>query len=145
VTAGWTVQGERWRLLAPDGAVVVHLKPGPLGVRRAGARLRSLAPGTPVVLLDGRPGGKIRARRAAATGAVAVDRQYVALPSLSRAIVMAEDCPAALRWAFRSVVAPPPGTTWAHALVDAAVRFLRRRPAVAGWLAFGRIVVGRRG
>jgi len=28
--------------------------------------------------------------------------------------------------------------------VDAAVRFLRRHPLVAGWLIAGRVVVGRR-
>jgi hypothetical protein len=144
VTAQWTVQGERWRLLAPADAVIVHAARWPWATRRVIAGLRTLPSGTPVVLLDHRPGGRLRARRIAATGVLHVDRQYVALPSLRRAIVIAEDTSQALSWACRSLVAPPPGITWAHALVDAAVRLLRRRPGLAGTLAAGRVVVGRR-
>jgi hypothetical protein len=142
VSAGWAEQGQRWRLLAPVDAVIIEVA-GRLGARRAAARLRALDPGTPVVLLDYRPGGRLRARRVAA-GLMIMDHQYVALPSLRRAIVLAEDSTAALRWAFASLVAPPPGVTRAHAAVDRAVRFLRRHPAVAGWLAAGRVTVGRR-
>ena len=143
MTAQWTSPDQRWRLLAPDGAVAVDVSSGPRGVRRAVAELRALPGGTPVVLLDHRPGGRIRARRIAAAGVIAIDRQYVALPSLRRAIVVAEDSRDSLRWACRSLVAPPPGITWAHALLDAAVKLLRRRPEIAGWVGAGRIVVGR--
>ena len=143
MTAQWTIPGQRWRLLASSEAVAVDIPPGLLAVRRTAADLRALPAGTPVVLLDHRPGGRLRARRIAATGAITVDRQYVALPSLRRAIVVVEDSTDALRWACGSLVAPPPGVTWAHALIDAAIRFLRRRPGTAGSLAAGRIVVGR--
>jgi hypothetical protein len=114
-----------------------------LAVRRTAAELRALPAGTPVVLLDHRPGGRLRVRRIAATGSIVVDRQYVALPSLRRAIVVVEDTTDALRWACWSLVTPPPGVTRAHALADAAVKFLRRRPGAAGSLAAGRVVVGR--
>jgi hypothetical protein len=144
MTAEWTGQGQRWRLLAPRDAVVITLAPGPLAARRAAARMRALTPGTPVVLLDHRPGGRLRARRLAGPRVITVEREYVALPSLRKAIVVAEDTTDTLRWAFRSLVTPPPGITWAHAPVDAAVRFLRRHPLVAGWLIAGRVVVGRR-
>jgi hypothetical protein len=144
VTAGWAAPGQRWRLLAPDDAVVVQLTPGPLGVRRATARLRDLHQGAPVVLLDPRPGAKLRARRLVASGVITVDRQYLALPSLRRAIVVTEDTSAALSWALHCLVTPPPGITWAHSLADVAVRLLRRLPAVTGWLAAGWIIVGRR-
>jgi hypothetical protein len=143
LTAQWTSPEQRWRLLAPDGAVAVDVGSGAWAVRRAIAELRALPGGTPVVLLDHRLGGRLRARRIAATGVIAIDRQFVALPSLRRAIVVAEDNKDSLRWAFRSLVAPPPRTTWAHALLDATVRLLRRRPEVAGWVGAGRIVVGR--
>jgi hypothetical protein len=143
VTAQWTVPGQRWRLLAPTDAVAVEIPSGPLAVRRAIARLRALPAATPVVLLDRWPGGRLRARRIAARGAVVVHRQYVALPTLRRAIVLAEDRTDVLRWACTSLVAPPPGVTWAHAAINAAVTALRRWPAVAGSLAAGRIVVGR--
>ncbi|HEY1320214.1 MAG TPA: hypothetical protein VGF32_08195 [Streptosporangiaceae bacterium] len=144
MTAGWTAPGQRWRLLAPHDAVVVRLTPGPLGVRRATARLRGLHQGAPVVLLDSRPGARLRTRRVAATGVITVDRQYLALPSLRSAIVVAEDTPDALSWALRSLVTPPPGVTWAHSLADLVVRLLRRLPAVTGWLSAGWIIVGRR-
>jgi len=143
LTAQWTSPDQRWRLLAPDGAVAVDVGSGPWAVRRAIAELRALPGGTSVALLDYRPGGRLRARRIAAAGVIAIDRQFVALPSLRRAIVVAEDNRESLRWAFRSLVAPPPRVTWAHALLDAAVRLLRRRPEVAGWVGAGRIVVGR--
>jgi len=143
MTAQWTSPGQRWLLLAPADAVVVSMSAGPLAVRRAAAQLRSLPAGTPVVLLDTRLGGRLRSRRIAAAGVMIFDRQYVALPSLRRAIVVAEDSRAALRWACRTLVATPPGVTWAHGLVDAAVRCLRWRPGLAGWLAGGRVVVGR--
>jgi hypothetical protein len=143
LTAQWTSPEQRWRLLAPDGAVAVDVGSGPWAVRRAIAELRALPGGTPIVLLDHRPGGRLRAHRIAATGVIAIDRQFVALPSLRRAIVVAEDSRDSLRWACRSLVAPPPGITWAHALIDTVVKLLRRRPEVAGWVSAGRIVVGR--
>lgn len=144
MTASWTRKNERWRLLAPEGTVAIRLVPGLLGGRKVLARLRTLIPGTPVALLDYRPCGRLRVQRIMAKGLITVDHQYVALPSLRHAIILAEDSPDALSWAFRSLVAPPPGTTWAHAPVDAAVRFLRHRPGTAGWLAAGRVVIGRR-
>jgi len=143
LTALWTSPGQRWRLLAPEGAVAVDVRSGPRGVRRAIAELRALPGGTPVVLLDYRPGGRFRAHRIAAAGAIVIDRQYVALPSLRRAIVVADDSRESLRWACRSLVTPPPGITRAHALLDTAVKLLRRRPEVASWIGAGRVVVGR--
>jgi len=116
---------------------------GPLAVRRAIAELRALPGGTPVVLLDGRPGGRLRARRIASAGAMVIDRQYVAIPSLRQAIVMAEDSRDSLRWACRSLVASPPGITWAHVLLDTAIKLLRWRPEMLSWVAAGRVVVGR--
>jgi hypothetical protein len=123
--------------------VAVDVGSGPRAVRRAIAELRALPGGTPVVLLDHRPGGRFRARRIASTGAMVIDRQYVAIPSLRRAIVVADDSRDSLRWACRSLVAPPPGIARGHALFDTAVRLLRRRPEVASWISAGRVVVGR--
>lgn len=143
MTAPWTTPGQRWRLLAPAGAVAVSIPRGLRTIHRTAAQLRALPAGTPVVLLDHRPGGRLRARRIAATGAIVVDREYVALPSLRRAIVLIEDTAEALGWACRSLVAPPPGVTWTHAPMHAAIAMLRRRPGAAASLAAGRVVVGR--
>lgn len=143
MTARWAGPGQSWLLLAPADAVVISMSRGLLGVRRAAALLRALPPGTPVVLLDTRPGGRLRSRGIAAAGVMVIDRQYVALPTLRKAIVVAEDSRTALKWACRTLIAPPPGVAWTHAFVDAAVRCVRRRPELAGWLAGGRVVVGR--
>jgi len=143
LSALWASPGQRWRLLAPERAVTVDVGAGPLAVRRAIAELRALPGGTPVVLLDRRPGGRFRARRIASAGALLIDRQYVAIPSLRQAILVADDSRDSLRWAFRSLVAPPPGITWAHVLLDTAVKLLRWRPEVASWASGGRVVVGR--
>ena len=117
MNATWTTPGERWRLLAPAAAVVIEIPSRPLAVRDAAARVRALPAGSTVILLDQRR-GSLRARRIAASAGVAVDREYVALPSLRRAIVVAEDSANALRWACRSLVAPPPAVTWAHGPVS---------------------------
>ena len=76
MTAPWTTPGQRWRLLAPAGAVAVKVPSGLLAVRRTAAELRTLPAGTPVVLLDHRRGGRLRTRRITATGALVVDRPY---------------------------------------------------------------------
>ncbi|HEY2315214.1 MAG TPA: hypothetical protein VGH96_16515 [Streptosporangiaceae bacterium] len=142
MTPQWTTPGQRWRLLAPAGAAVVDLPSWPLAVRRTAERLRALPEGSPVILLDHRPGSR-RTRRVALASALTVDREYVALPSLRAAIVLVEDSRDSLRWACQSVVAPPPGSTWAHGPLHAAVALLRRYPGLAARLAAGRVVVGR--
>src|SRR5258708_22118815 len=80
LTPQWTSPGERWRLLAPEGAVAVEVSPRPRGIRRAVAELRALPGGTPVVLLDYRPGGPLRARRPAPASAVGHARPSLAAP-----------------------------------------------------------------
>ena len=142
MTPQWTTPGQRWRLLAPADAAVVDLPSGPLAVRRTAERVRALPGGSPVILLDHRPGSR-RTRRVALASALTVDREYVALPSLRTAIVLVEDSRDSLMWACQSVVVPPPGTTWTHGPLHAAVVLLRRYPSLAARLAAGRVVVGR--
>jgi hypothetical protein len=93
-------------------------------------------------LLDHRR-GSLRGRRIAASAGVVVEREYVALPSLRNAIVVAEDSANALRWACRSQVAPPPAVTWTHGPVSGIIELLRRYPRLASRLAAGRVLVGR--
>ena len=137
----WKTQGQRWRLLAPGGSVVIGISAGPLAVRHAAARVRALPAGSPVVLLDHRR-GSLRARRVAAASGCSIDREYVALPSLRTAIMFVEDAPDPLGFACRSLVAPPPGLALAHGPAHAAIWLLRRHPRLASRLAAGRIVIG---
>lgn len=142
MSAQWTTRGQRWRLLAPAGSAVIGISSGPQAVRQAAARVRALPTGSPVILLDHRP-GSLRARRVAATTAMTVSREYVALPSLRTAIVYVEDSRSALRFACQSLVAPPPGLTWAHGPAHAGIWLLRRCPRLASQLAAGRVIIGR--
>ena len=73
-----------------------------------------------------------------------VDRQYVALPSLRQAIVVVEDTADALRWACRSLVAPPPGVTWAHAPIDAGAHSCAAVPGRPGYSPPGGLWSGGR-
>jgi hypothetical protein len=136
------IAGQRWRLLAPAGAEVVDLPSRPLAIRGTVRLLRALPCGSPVILLDHRPGSR-RARRLAAARALTVEHEYVALPSLRAAVAVAEDSRDSLLWTCRSLVTPPPGSTWTHRVTHAAVAVLRRFPGLASRLAAGRVVVGR--
>ena len=142
MTAQWTIPGQRWRLLAPAGTTVVEVPSGPLAVRSTAARLRVLPGGSPVIVLDHRRGSR-RTRRIAAVGAMTGDREYGALPSLRSPLMLVEDSPESLRWACRTLVTPPPGSTWTHGPVHAALLLVRRFPGLAARLAPGRVVVGR--
>jgi hypothetical protein len=142
VTAQWVNPGQRWRLLAPADAAVVDVPSRPFAVRRTAARVRAMPGNSAVILLDHRP-ASLRTRRIANASALRVDREYVALPSLRAAVVVVEDSGGSLTWTCRSLIAPPPGLTWTHGFVHAAVALLRRYPGLASRLAAGRIVIGR--
>jgi hypothetical protein len=142
VTAQWTAPGQRWRLLAPANAAVVDIPSGPFAVRRTAGLVRAVPGNSAVILLDRRPASR-RTRRIAKASAMTVEREYVALPSLRAAIVVVEDSRDPLTWTCRSLITPPPGSTWAHGLMHAGVAMLRRYPRLASRLAAGRIVVGR--
>lgn len=142
MTAQWTIPGQRWRLLAPAGAEVVDLPSRPLAICGTVRRLRALPCGSPVIVLDHRPGSR-RIRRLAAARALTIDREYVALPSLRAAVVVAEDSRDSLLWTCASLVTSPPGSTWARRQAHAAVGLLRRFPGLLSRLAAGRVVVGR--
>ena len=141
MSAPWMTKGQRWRLLAPAGSAVIGISSGPLAVRHAAALVRALPAGSPVILLDHRR-GSLRARKVAAASAVTVERDYIALPSLRAAILFVEDSRSSLGFACRSIVAPPPGLTWAHGPAHAGIWLLRRCPRLASRLAAGRVVIG---
>lgn len=142
MAALWTLPGQRWRLLAPANAAVVDVPSRPLAVRKTIELVRALPGGSPVILLDHRPGSR-RTRRIASASALRVQREYIAVPSLRAAIMVVEDSSDSLRWTCRSLLTPPPGSTWAHAALHGLVAVLRRYPWLASRLAAGRVVVGR--
>jgi hypothetical protein len=131
----WT---ERWRVVAPPGAVRVDV--GRRG--RFGAPLPALA-GPPLVLCAAGPLAKGRIRRAARRAGVAINRQYLALPSAGSPAFLVEDSSAAIDYFRTRILTPPPGTARGVAAVDLAIRLVRRAPRrLLSGLAPGRVAVG---
>lgn len=129
----WTRPGQRWRLVVPAGAVVIDA--GATAPRRSAA---DLPPGATVVLA----GARRRVRAHARAAGLRVEAEYLALPSLAGAVVLAPA--AALPWAARSVLTVPPGVTRLHPLWSVAVAAVRTVPGLLRLLARDRVVVGRR-
>jgi hypothetical protein len=137
----WSAPDQRWRLLAPDGAVVVEVR----GRGSApAARLRALPRNAPVVLLAPGRGGRRRLRRLARRAGLAVHAEYVALPSLATPVALTQVRPGPLRWTARTVLTVPSGVTRAHGPAWVAIRLVRAVPRLLGVPAGGRVLVGRR-
>jgi len=138
VAPAWT---ERWRVVAPAGAVRVDVD---LRGRPAGAARPGLAPGTPVALCASGLVARRRVRRAASRAGIQVDREYVALPSAASPAFLVEDGTAALDYFRTRILAAPPGMTTLAGVAEVAIRALRVLPvAVLSALAPGRVAIGR--
>jgi hypothetical protein len=124
---------QRWRmLLAPDAVVVSVDRRG-----RAVRDLRSLSPGTPVVLV-GR-----RLRPVARRAGVRVRAEYLALPSLAAPVVISQITAPTLRWTARRVLTVPPAVTLGHAAMWRAVRLVQAAPWLLRLVPTGdRLLVG---
>jgi hypothetical protein len=132
--------------VAPEGAAWYRVPRGSDGRRRLGSSLRALSPGTPVVLVDDRPGARRRSRAAARSGEVAVERELLAIPSAAEPVYAVEDAAPALRAFWHSFVTVPPGEARRALAISAACRavaLLRPWP-VLGAIAPGRFTIGRR-
>jgi hypothetical protein len=110
------------------------------------AGIATLASGSRVVLIDDRPGGRIRLRRKAARLGLEISREYVVLPSWHRPSFVVEDHPSTLAWLMMTLATVPPGVSRGSLLAEAAVRAGRHRLvlAVVGSVVPGRVVIARR-
>jgi hypothetical protein len=129
----WTQPGQRWRLLVPAGALVVDA--GTVAPDRSAA---DLPPGATVVLV----GSRRRVRAHARAAGLAVEAEYLALPSLARTVVLAPA--AALGWTSQAVLTVPPGVTRLHRPYSLAIGAVRLVPRLLRLMARDRVVVGRR-
>jgi len=125
---------------------MVRLAASPARRREQRRRVRALPAGTPVVLLDVRPGSRGRCRRFTALAGVQAGHEYIPLPSLRRQLLLVEDAREPLGYALRSLLAVPPGMA---RLAGPAAALLAATRAPGAWravggLAPGRVVVGRR-
>jgi hypothetical protein len=126
--------------VAPEGASWFRIPAEADERRRLTTSLRALASGTPVVLVDDRPGARRRSRTMARDGAVAVERELLAIPSAADPVYAVEDVPAALRAFWRSFVTVPPGEAGRAPMISAAVRTVA---VLRPWPILGAVVPGR--
>lgn len=127
-------------MTSPPAAVMPLLGADPLVVGAQDPDPTAVVAGRQVVLLADRPGARHRLRSRARRLGLSITAEYVVIPSLHSALVVAQDEPAVLGWAWRSTVTVPPGVTWASLLVDLLVR-LGSTGTVRGRL--GALVPGR--
>ncbi|MGB3828347.1 MAG: hypothetical protein WA962_06170 [Ornithinimicrobium sp.] len=121
-------------LLAADPLILGPREPDPTAV----------SAGRQVVLLADRPGARSRLRARARRLDLRITAEFVVIPSLRSALLVVQDEPAVLDWAWRSTVTVPPGVTRASVLVDLLVRAgsitaVRHR---LGGLVPGRVLLG---
>jgi hypothetical protein len=130
--------------IAAEGAHRFDVPLAPWARRRAARGLRSLPAGTPVALVSRGPAAAPRCRRLAEAGGIALERQYLAFPSVSAPLALVEDRGGPARY-LASLAAAPPGVRRGWLAVGVALWFAA---AVPGWLvcalAPGGVGLGRR-
>lgn len=128
------------RVLLPPGSVL--LGPG----RQAAVDLQQLGPLGRIALVDKRIGSRSRLRRRAAQLGIAVEAEYVVLPTWSQPTFVVEDDRAMLSWLFSSLATVPPNLTRGAWLADVVARVVRTPlgRTLASRLAPARLLVGTR-
>ena len=138
---------ESLRVLTEAGDLIIE--PRRRGARHENlprGRIAELPSGSRVVLVDDRPGGRIRLRRKAARLGLQVSSEYVVLPSWRRPAFVVEDHTTTLAWLMTTLATVPPGVSRGSLFAEAAVRAGRHRLVLAlvGVLVPGRVVIARR-
>lgn len=143
------ISNERWQnnwlAVSPPGAVRVDLQRSAAKRRALERRIRSLRPGTPVVVCVSGPRAIRRCRAFASETGIELDREYLAFPSAGTPAYLVEDAAAPVRVFVKTVLAAPPRTMFSLP-IGAGLSLLR---ALKPWrllrtIAPGRVVVGRR-
>jgi aminoglycoside phosphotransferase len=134
-----------WRLLAEPGTRQIDLTGSTAERRRLRQQIRTLPPGTGLVLCCSAVGSRQRFRRFAKDAGIEMLREYVAIPSALAPTCYVEDTPQALRYFFSELLALPRGGAIKSALLGAA-KTAARLPVP--WSALGavapvRVAVGR--
>lgn len=111
-----------------------------LGRQRLRRSLRALPRGAEIVLCDVAPASHGRGRRLASASGVAIEREYVAIPSLRRPLFILQDGPASARYFWTHVATVPPDVTRHAGLMSAIVRLTA---LLAPWRLIGRVIPAR--
>lgn len=134
----------RWPEIA-DAVVSITVPWWPPARNAARRDVRKLPPGAVVALCDPAPGSRGRCRRFAASANVALEREYLAVPTLASAAFLVQDAPGPVSYFWHNLAAVPPGGNLLRPLLEAALRLplgpLRGR--LLGWMVPGRIALGR--
>lgn len=137
-----------WRrnrlVVARPGALQIELPRSRAGRDAARRRLRSLAPGTELVLCASGAFPARKVRRAADAGGVTLDRQFLAFPSGTAPAYLVEDAPAAVDYFLRHTLVAPPGVRFGPAVTLLVAVLRRLAPVRLVRLATpARVAVGR--
>jgi hypothetical protein len=134
-----------WTVLADEDAVLLDVGRSPPERQASLDRARALQGGTPVVLRAAGLGSSRRCRAFAAEAGIALEREYLALPSAAAPAYLVEDARASVRTAIATVFVTPPDARFGP-MLDAALAVLRvvRPWRLVRWVAPGRVAVGTR-
>jgi len=124
----------------------VELEHSPAGRRHKERAVRELPTGTPVVLSAPGPGAARRCRGFAARTDVVLEREFLALPSVTNPAYVDEDARESVEVFLATVLATPPGAPLSRA-VDVILGVIRALSPLRLIRTFapGRVVVGRCG
>jgi hypothetical protein len=130
--------------VSPPGATRIELGRSRAARREQERAVRELPPGTPVILSTPGPGSARRCRRFAARVDVALEREFLAVPSITAPAYLVEDAREPVDVFLTTVLVTPPGAPLTRAVdvVLALVRALRPLRLIRA-LAPGRVAVGR--
>jgi hypothetical protein len=136
----------RWRVVSPTDARWFAVTHAPRARSQLVADLEELPVGTCVVLCDGWLLSRGRCRRLASRCSIAVAREYVALPTLSGALVLLQDEAGTARYLAASLLSAPPTPTVRARIQEMLIPVVGR--AVSSRLRSavfaGRVVIGTR-
>src|SRR3954453_9577760 len=108
--------GDNWLAVSPPGAVRVELERSRAGRRNKEREVRELPAGTPVVLSAPGLGAARRCRGFAAHTDVVLEREFLAVPSVTAPAYLVEDAPESVEVFLATVLVTPPGTPLAGAV-----------------------------
>jgi hypothetical protein len=137
---------ENWRAISPAGGTLVHVGRSRRERRALRQTVGRLPVGTPVVVSASAPGAIRRSRTFAAQSGLAVEREYLAVPSARAPAYLVEDTPTSVSVFLESVLFAPPGMPFGPA-VEALLDIVRKLRAwrLVRAAAPGHMLVGRRG
>lgn len=107
--------------------------------------VRSIRPGTTVVLLCDRPLSRWQLRRLAWRAGLEIDRELIAVPSTRTPVVLVDEAESAVRHFWNDVITVPPGLALASLPASVVLHLARSLPwRWTGALTPGRVLIGRR-